>query len=282
MDKPKDKNTAKSREEQEKDAIAKGLGALKAAGRLKAEKAVIEDTLESKMPSRSENQEVDEHQEIKIPRAKRFEEEAPEEQKQDTAIPKKEQAIEVVKSPVQDPVIKGIGQSVKQITPDNSKKIAAAPNVTNNIGKKLNSIKTFPRQDASILQQPGFVEDKLGVQAKTFGDNKKAPSGSKKNEDQSIFGDKPEVSKIELKHEMRTDPKIWQASRQVGLTLSPVERSKLVKDVFSPALGRNISKTDLKWSIKKLNQKMLGAKDHGEHAKIRKEIKFFKKIGGIK
>jgi hypothetical protein len=68
----------------------------------------------------------------------------------------------------------------------------------------------------------------------------------------------------------------------VGLNLSPVERAKLVKEVFSPVLGSNISKTDLKLSIKKLNQKMLGTQDSAEHAKIRKEIKFFKKIGGIK
>ena len=63
--------------------------------------------------------------------------------------------------------------------------------------------------------------------------------------------------------------------------MSPLERSKLVKDI-PQVYGRNISKTDLKGSIKKLNQKMLGAKDSSEHAKLRKEIKFFKKIGGIK
>ena len=81
---------------------------------------------------------------------------------------------------------------------------------------------------------------------------------------------------------MKIDPKVWQAARQAGLELSPIERAKLVKEVFSPALGVNISKADLKLSIRKLNQKMLSSKDSGEHAKIRKEIKFFKKIGGIK
>lgn len=100
--------------------------------------------------------------------------------------------------------------------------------------------------------------------------------------DASMFGGKPEVSRIKLEHELRKDTKVWQAARQEGLTLSPTERAKLVKEVFSPTLGRNISKTDLKLSIKKLNQKMLGAKSPTEHAKLRKEIKFFKKIGGIK
>ena len=63
--------------------------------------------------------------------------------------------------------------------------------------------------------------------------------------------------------------------------MSPIERVKLEKEVFSQALGRNISKTDLKWGVKKLNQKMLNAKDISEKGKLRKEIKFLKKIGGI-
>jgi len=100
--------------------------------------------------------------------------------------------------------------------------------------------------------------------------------------DASMFGGKPEVSRIKLEHELRKDTKVWQAARQEGLTLSPAERAKLVKEVFSPTLGRNISKADLKLGIEKLNQKMLGAKSSAEHAKLRKEIKFFKKIGGIK
>ena len=100
--------------------------------------------------------------------------------------------------------------------------------------------------------------------------------------DQSIFDGKTEVSRIKLEHELRTDADVWKAAKAVGLTMSPVERSKLVKQVFSSAYGRNISKTDLKSGIKKLNQKMLSAKDSTEHEKIRKEMKFFKKIGGIK
>ena len=100
--------------------------------------------------------------------------------------------------------------------------------------------------------------------------------------DQSIFDGKTEVSRIKLEHELRTDADVWKAAKAVGLTMSPVERSKLVKQVFSSAYGGNISKTDLKSGIKKLNQKMLSAKDSTEHEKIRREMKFFKKIGGIK
>ena len=102
------------------------------------------------------------------------------------------------------------------------------------------------------------------------------------NNDASTFDGKPEISRIKLEHEMRKDPKIWEAAKEVGLEMGQAERSKLIKEVFPRVYGRNISKTDVKWGIKKLNQKMLGAKNPEEHAKIRKEIKFFKKIGGIK
>lgn len=96
-----------------------------------------------------------------------------------------------------------------------------------------------------------------------------------------MFGEKEEVSRSELRQKLRGS-KIFQAEKQVGLSLSPVERSKLENQVFAQSLGGNISKTDLKLSIKKLNQKLADAKNPEEHAKIRKEIKFFKNIGGIK
>jgi hypothetical protein len=122
--------------------------------------------------------------------------------------------------------------------------------------------------------------------------NRKMPAGQKKAsekkpqnvsyQDASIFGGKEEISRIELRQKLRRDPKIYGAERAVGLTLSPVERANLEKQVFSQAYGRNISKTDLKWGIKKLGQKMINTKNISEKGKIRKEIKFFKKIGGIK
>ncbi len=102
-----------------------------------------------------------------------------------------------------------------------------------------------------------------------------------KHEDPSIFEGKSEISRLKLKNELRYNPKVWQAQRQAGLTLSPIERAKLEKEVFSQALGGNISKTDIKWGIEKLNQKMLSTKDLAEKGKLRKEINFFKKIGGV-
>ncbi len=101
--------------------------------------------------------------------------------------------------------------------------------------------------------------------------------------DKSIFEGKPEVSRIKLAYKVRMDPKVWQAGRAVGLQLSPVERSNLVKEVFSPKLGTSISKKDLQTSLRQLNRKMLNTtNDPKTHEKIRKEIKFFKKIGGVK
>jgi Na+-transporting methylmalonyl-CoA/oxaloacetate decarboxylase gamma subunit len=103
-----------------------------------------------------------------------------------------------------------------------------------------------------------------------------------KNDDGTIFEGSSEVSRRKLEHEVRVSPKVWRASKAVGLTLSPIERSKLIEEVFSPEYGVNISKKDLQTSLRKLNRKMLGTSDIKKHEKIRKEIKFFKKIGGIK
>ena len=100
--------------------------------------------------------------------------------------------------------------------------------------------------------------------------------------DSSMFGGKSEISRRSLEHELRYDPKVWKAQREVGLNLSPAERAKLVRETFSPVYGQNISKSDLRFSIDKLNRKLIGTKNPAEHAKIRKEIKLFKKIGGIK
>ncbi len=102
-----------------------------------------------------------------------------------------------------------------------------------------------------------------------------------KIEDFSIFKGGDEISKVKLEQELRKNSKIWESQRQVGLTLSPAERADLVKKIFTPAQGRNISKADLRQSVRLLNKKLLGTTNMAEHAKIRKEIKFFKKIGGI-
>jgi len=141
-------------------------------------------------------------------------------------------------------------------------------------------------------EKPGFTKDDisshsapeaknlLGFAKEKLGEAKEKPKEAKLK-DSSIFEGKSEISRLKLKHELRFNPKVWQAQRQAGLTLSPIERAKLEKEVFSQALGRNISKTDIKWGIEKLNQKMMSTKDLAEKGKLRKEINFFKKIGGV-
>jgi len=143
-----------------------------------------------------------------------------------------------------------------------------------------------------IVEQAGQREiempksSDLHGQSLTYGKKEIDASGkpvkTQSNEGGSLFGGSGEISRVKLKHEMKVNPKIWQAQKQAGLSLSPVERANLVKEVFPQAYGSNISKTDLKGGVRKLNQKMLGAKDAQEHAKLRKEINFFKKIGGLK
>lgn len=71
MDKPKDQNAKKIQgiSSGYSESAVKGLNSLKAAGRLKSGK----ETLESRMPSRSENkQEIGSHEKIKIPTSKFF------------------------------------------------------------------------------------------------------------------------------------------------------------------------------------------------------------------
>lgn len=101
------------------------------------------------------------------------------------------------------------------------------------------------------------------------------------NKDSSFFEGKKEISRIALRQKLRS-AKTYAIEKSVGLTLSPVERAKLEKQVFSPILGYNISKSDLKLSVNKLSRKLLSTKDAKAHEKLRKEIKFFKKLGGIK
>jgi hypothetical protein len=233
------------------------------------------------MPSRSENHEDDNHQEIKIPTPKRFSTGniSPETEGINTSTKNAPQSASGFKKTAVTTNIGIIKPKGSAVMPE---KNAVGSVAMNRADKKLGSTESSSVQDSSVLQKPDFIDDKLGAHSTHQAKELSKKIKQDKNEDQSIFKGESEVSRIKLRHEMKLDPKVWQASRQVGLNLSPVERAKLVKEVFSPVLGSNISKTDLKLSIKKLNQKMLGTQDSAEHAKIRKEIKFFKKIGGIK
>lgn len=165
------------------------------------------------------------------------------------------------------------------------------------VAKRFDSGKKVGAMSSNLhTQKLVFEKDKIDAARKTLQSNLgttparpadmpeiKLPvkSGQPAVKDETIFEGKPAVSRLELAREMRRDPKVWKAAVRSGLNLSPVERVNLAKEVLPPLLGRDISKTDLKWSIKKLNKQLLSTQNPQEHAKIRKEIKFFKKIGGI-
>ncbi|MDP3882791.1 MAG: hypothetical protein Q8Q48_01915, partial [Candidatus Staskawiczbacteria bacterium] len=161
---------------------------------------------------------------------------------------------------------------------------------------KINRIKLPPKLEAMakarasggpVEQSQGSgskIEDNFFEKPAVIKDSiiSKAKPKTQSNNDASIFGGKEELSRSDLRQELRNDSKVWKAQREAGLNLSPVERTKLEKQVFSQTYGGNISKSDFRAGIKKLNQKLIGVKNQTEHAKIRKEIKFLKKIGGIK
>lgn len=101
-------------------------------------------------------------------------------------------------------------------------------------------------------------------------------------QDDSIFSGKNEISRIELRQKLRFDPKIAKVQRDLRMNLSPIERTKLEKETFAPLYGRNISKEDLKLNVRRLGREWATTGDMKKKETLRKQIKFFKKIGGIK
>jgi hypothetical protein len=311
-----DKEEPDNKEEETVNKIEEGLSRLKSAG------SSEEEILEEKMPLRKENQEGGNNREIKMPKQRiiggDFSGKVDSGKKQEN---KKQNAVTSFKDKDGKDIEEGLSKlktaGIAGENTMNSKMPSRFPKPTDDShqGVKIKTSKDFKEEsviansglhehvlaydkDKVKAVQSNMQENKKGLIEKMFGDKKsetnstegnlKVPASAKGKinkkvkDDGSIFVGENEVSRIDLKHKLRLDPKIWEAQRQVGLTLSPLERAKLEKEVFAPVYGRNISKTDLKLSIKKLSQKMLDAKDPAEHAKIRKQIKFFKKIGGIK
>jgi hypothetical protein len=107
--------------------------------------------------------------------------------------------------------------------------------------------------------------------------SKKAPSPS----DSLLFGEKKEISRLEMRRRMKYDANIWKSQKGTGLDLSRTEREKLEK-VVPKVYGLNISKEDLKKGIRKMHYERMGSKDPKKREVLRKEIKYLKKIGGIK
>lgn len=137
---------------------------------------------------------------------------------------------------------------------------------------------------SSGLHQKPLASGRKEISEVTSVPTKIPTTGAQKKEDTSIFGGASEVSRIKLEREMRLNPKAWQAQRQAGLSnLTPMQRAEIVKKDIPQIYGRDISKSDLSRSIMGLNRKLANAQNNPQqHERIRKEIKFLKKIGGIK
>lgn len=274
-EKPQD--IVKSQQEKDQKEIAESLGSLK------SKDSKGNETLESKMPSRTEETpEDDYHQAIKIPRSRKFiptaaapmAAKAPEpEEKVSPSInggATIQSSASIEKAQVQDKNIPG------QIFEQDKPPVSADNPATISIRKKKSFLETSQAKELGIVQKPDFMEDTLS-----------SHSGSKINsektqKDDSIFGGKEEISRIELDRKLRRDPKVWKAQKDLLLNLSPLERVKLEKETFAPVYGRNISKKDLRLNLRRMGLKMAGSQDAKEKQTLRRKIAFFKKIGGIK
>jgi hypothetical protein len=268
-------------EQKEQKGIQAGLDKLKTGN------GKDDDSLESKMPSRDGKEEDrDAHEKIRIPRPRHFsqissfsssaggeqiaKEESKGSDKEDSGAEKteKDQSGNIPKTPgIKMPSAAGFGGNVGLAGHAGAK----MPSGTINSGPNAN---IAPHINAGGQQKVPGQPDVIKMPSSQAQQAKLAET--------VFFGKDKEVSRIKLENRLRKDEKIWKATKQEGLNLSQAERAKLVKEVFSPVYGRNISKKDLVLSVKKLNQKLVGTKDAGQHAKLRKEIKFFKKVGGIK
>jgi hypothetical protein len=244
-------------EEKEKKDIDDSLA------KLKTENSEGKSTLESKMPSRDNEENIDEHAKIEIPRKKIFGGDSV----KILNVDGNSEKTGIAGANPQEKSIKGIQESLSRFKTGENSLESKMPS------RLENQIENNSRGGIKTSTATNSVENLL-----------KSPFGKKeinRSSDSSVFNGKEEVSRVELKHELMKDAKVWQAAKQSGLTLSPVERAKLIKEI-PQVYGRNVSKSDLKLTIKKLSQKMVGSQNPEEHARLRKEVKFFKKIGGIK
>lgn len=285
-------NATKNFAEKEKNNI---LGHLE---KLKAGSDKERDTLESKMPSRTPNEEGDTHKKIEIPRSSDFHEKS--------ALSEKMKNLKTAKgkSSTDSEFMKLAEKMIEEEKKlKEKKKDDKGVTVSSELhGSKLTYEKETIEAAKKTVQEnkKGFLKSLFGVSNKEKQkienknlphiDNKKPNKvvaknnvPAKKPNDGSIFGGKTEISRKELEYQLRINPQAWQAARSSKMyNLSPVERSKLIKDI--PAfLGKDISTQDIKSTIRILNRNLLDAKgDPKKYETIRKKISFFKKIGGVK
>ena len=230
------------------------------------------ETISSKMPPRAENQEIDDHKEIKIPRSKIF-------RRVKTA------------SNVQGP----------SVLPE-SKNIEENKNVGNNISQNLGKFqKTATTSSSGVIQAPESekFQEKNGPATRydyskkeenkisdsffekpDFVKNATSPVESK-NIDKSIFGGKDALNRRDLGFRLRSGKgEIVRAQKEVGLKLNRQELSGLVNKYFPSYYGRDISKSEFAKQLKIVSKKPIS--DPAKRLQAKREINLLKKIGGVK
>lgn len=155
------------------------------------------------------------------------------------------------------------------------------------IEEGLKEIKS--RGSALKLEQPGQGEIKIPIPShkpESASSNKNPIeiliSKNQKSSDASIFDGKQEISRQELRQKLRYDPKVWKAGVQSKFDLTREERVKLEKEIFPSIYGRNISKADMNRRIRMMIKERGSASNLEKAETLRREIKFLKKIGGVK
>jgi hypothetical protein len=146
------------------------------------------------------------------------------------------------------------------------------------IGKEYNKKDyQIKSEESSFFKKPEFI--KKGAK---LAPDKNKKEGVPNKKDSSIFGGKEEISRSELRTKLFGDESVAKAQRELYMNLSPVERAKLERSVFKSSYGLNISKSDLKANLKKMGREWASTSNIKKKETLRKQIKFFKKIGGIK
>lgn len=274
-----DKKGLKTYKEKEEKSILEHLSKLK----VKDEEG--KETLESKMPSR-DPEEDEGYKKIKIPRAKRFKTE----KKEDKNVVVTSSSLHGQKLVYEKEKIEGTRETLKK----QNKGFMGL--IKDTLGINKDGSKNSSSSGSSKQAKGGYESNHgRGTTNKEYAvnDGIKIPTADKRGtekkggQDYSIFGDKEEISRLEFKHKLRFSKDVWRAGVKSRFNLSPLERVSLEKDLFSNFItyGRNISKDDLKLRLKLMNKERFNAGGKGNYVKqekLRREINFLKKIGGIK
>lgn len=95
-----------------------------------------------------------------------------------------------------------------------------------------------------------------------------------------LFGGRDEISRTEMRMKLRNSADVYKAQRAVGLNLTKEERVKLEKTALPGFYGGRISKTELKNAASRLEkERMSSSLDNKTKETLRKEAKFFRKLG---